>query len=63
MELEEYEFDILWDEKKECWVAKLMPGSYLLTVKAKEYMELNQCIEVGSGPREFKLDLIKLNQI
>jgi len=34
MEMEEYEFDILWDNNKEAWVAHLIPGSYLVTVKA-----------------------------
>jgi hypothetical protein len=34
MEMEEYEFDILWDERKQLWVANLIAGNYLINVKA-----------------------------
>lgn len=33
-ELEEYEFDILWDEHKGLWVAKLINGNFLISVRA-----------------------------
>lgn len=38
---EEYEFDILWDARKELWVATLRPGNYLINVKAKGFKEFN----------------------
>lgn len=34
MELEEYEFDILWDDNKQLWVAILVSGNYLINIKA-----------------------------
>lgn len=49
LELEEYEFDILWDEARKVWVAKLILGTYLINVKAKGYKELNEYVEVAIG--------------
>jgi hypothetical protein len=54
MEEEEYEFDILWDSKKQLWVTTLRNGSYLINVKAKGYKELNEYIELKPGDKEFK---------
>jgi hypothetical protein len=34
MDLEEYEFDIVWSKDKEIWVTTLINGEYLLNVKA-----------------------------
>lgn len=45
---EEYEFDILWDVKKQLWVSTLRQGRYLINVKAKGYKELNKYIELDS---------------
>ena len=41
MELEEYEFDIVWNSSKNLWVTTLMTGDYLLNVKAQGYKEIN----------------------
>ena len=44
MELEEYEFDIVWSSKKRLWVTTLTNGTYLINVKAKGYKEINNVI-------------------
>ena len=44
MEEEDYEFDILWDSKKQLWVTTLRNGKYLINVKAKGFKELNEYV-------------------
>jgi hypothetical protein len=43
---EEYEFDILWDNKKGLWVTILKSGRYLINVKAKGFKEFNKFIQI-----------------
>lgn len=49
MDLEEYEFDILWNSEKEVWVTTLVNGNYLINVKAKGYKEINEVIAIMPG--------------
>ena len=49
MELEEYEFDIMWDESKQLWVATLVDGTYLINVKAAGFCEINESVEIRKG--------------
>lgn len=46
MDLEEYEFDILWNASKDLWVTTLMNGNYLINVKAKGFKEINEVIAI-----------------
>lgn len=55
MELEDYEFDILWDENKGAWVADLQRGNYLINMKAPGFKEVNQFLELNLDERFFKL--------
>lgn len=48
MELEEYEYDIVWNSTKELWVTTLTSGLYLLNVKAKGFKELNNVITINN---------------
>ena len=57
---EEYEFDILWDTRKELWVATLRPGNYLINVKAKGFKEFNQHIQLDR--RDYTFALTPLNK-
>ncbi len=59
MEEEEYEYDILWDNKKQLWVTTLRNGHYMINVRAKGYKEFNKYIEIGN--REFKFILVPAN--
>jgi hypothetical protein len=52
MEEEDYEFDILCDNKKELWTTVLRSGSYLITAKAKGFKDLNEYVQIGNT--EFK---------
>lgn len=55
MELEEYEFDIVWSPEKNLWVTTLMNGTYLINVKAKGYKEVNEVIKISpSSSIEYK---------
>lgn len=49
MDMEDYEFDILWNKDKELWVTTLIDGNYLINVKAKGYKEINEVISIRSG--------------
>lgn len=60
MEEEEYEFDILWDNKKGLWVTTLRNGRYLINAKIKGFTELNKYIEIGE--REFKFLCVPANK-
>jgi hypothetical protein len=51
---EEYEFDILWDSKKQLWVTTLKNGSYLINAKIKGFKEINEYVEIGGEERDFK---------
>ena len=51
MELEEYEFDILWDSRKEKWVANLQRGNYLINLKDPAHKELNKIIQLDLTER------------
>lgn len=49
MELEEYEFDIIWSQEKKLWVTTLIKGTYLINIKAKDFKEINEMIKIGPG--------------
>ena len=56
MDLEEYEFDIVWNQDKNCWVTTLINGNYLIHVKAKGFKEINEIISIRPGsPTEYAL--------
>lgn len=55
-ELDEYEFDVLFDTEKGAWTADLFNGNYLINVKAPGYAESNQHCEVRHGKRSFKVN-------
>ncbi len=55
---EEYEFDILWDSKKELWVTTIRNGDYLINVKIKGYKEINEHVYIGNGDRDFQFQCI-----
>lgn len=61
-DLEEYEFDILWNDHKKLWVAKLLNGKYLVTVRGNGYVEMNKQIEIKTGEREFSIEMTPLDQ-
>lgn len=44
LEVEDYEFDINWNNDKQAWEQILRDGTYLLNVKAKGFKELNEVI-------------------
>ena len=55
MELEEYEFDIVWSEDKGLWVTTLMNGNYLINVRAKGYKEINEVVRInGAATTDYK---------
>ena len=49
MDLEEYEFDIVWSPEKSLWVTTLMNGNYLITARAKGFKELNEVVKIIPG--------------
>lgn len=49
MDLEEYEFDIVWSSEKNLWVTTLMNGQYLINAKFKGFKELNEVIKIIPG--------------
>lgn len=61
MDLEEYEFDILWDEKKELWVTTIKNGSYLINAKIKGYKEINEYVEISGHEQDYKFNCIPAN--
>lgn len=40
-DVEDFEFDVLYDEEKQRWTSTLIGGTYLLTVRSKIFKELN----------------------
>ena len=62
MEMEEYEFDIVWSHKKGLWVATLTAGNYLVNVKCPGYKEINEVISVSpSKLSDFKYVMKSVN--
>lgn len=53
----------MWDEHKRLWVAKLINGNYLISVRAQGYLELNENIDVDFGSREFKFVMKPSNKV
>ena len=53
MELEEYEYDIVWSNEKRMWVTTLTTGTYLINVKAKGYKEINNVIQINPNTSTF----------
>lgn len=49
LELEEYEYDVLFDESKGFWASTLPNGTYLLTVKSNIYKEINEVFSIKAG--------------
>jgi hypothetical protein len=58
MDLEEYEFDIVWSKEKEVWVTTLLNGEYLLNVKAKGFKEINERIHIKADNNSFIYEMI-----
>jgi len=46
LDVEEYEFDIIYDQSKGVWVSSLRSGNYLINMRAKGFKELNQFVEI-----------------
>jgi hypothetical protein len=40
-DLEEFEFDILYDSDKKLWTGTMVDGSYLITMKSHKFKEIN----------------------
>ena len=53
--MEEYEFEILYNEEKRTWSADLEKGTYLINVKAPGHPETCQIIKVKKGKKEFDI--------
>jgi hypothetical protein len=49
MEMEEYEFDIVWSPEKNLWVTTLTNGEYLITARSKGFKEFNEVIKIIPG--------------
>jgi hypothetical protein len=53
MELEEYEYDIVWNTDKRLWVTTLINGTYLINVKAKGHKEINTVVKINPSSPVF----------
>lgn len=53
MEMEEYEYDIVWSPEKRLWVTTLVNGNYLINVKAKGFKEINNVVRIDSNSPVF----------
>ncbi len=53
--MEEYEFEILFNEEKRQWSTELQGGNYLINVKAPGHPEHNQIVSVIKGRKEFDI--------
>jgi len=40
-DLEEFDFDVLYDQQQKLWTSTLVSGTFLVTVKSKEFKEFN----------------------
>jgi aspartokinase-like uncharacterized kinase len=59
-DLEEFDFDILYDAVLEVWVSTLVAGTYLIVAKSREFKELNEVISVRLGDENhFAYELIE----
>jgi len=52
-DLEDFEFDIIYDDDQKIWTAQLPDGTFLLTVKSNEFKEINETIVVKSGKENY----------
>ncbi len=53
----EQEYEILYDQDKDSWYSYMSPGTFLLTVKGKGYLDINQSLEVTAKSRFFTINL------
>ena len=53
MELEEYEYDIVWNQEKRLWVTTLVNGTYLINVRSKDYKEVNSVVKISPSTPSF----------
>jgi hypothetical protein len=61
--MEEFDFDILFDKNLGVWSSTLVTGSYLITVKSRAFKEFNTVVPVKLGEEnEFDFELLPLNQ-
>lgn len=58
MDLEEYEFEIVWNKEKEVWVTTLINGEYLLNVKAKGFKEINQRVFISAENTDLSYEMV-----
>ncbi len=49
MEIEEYEFELVFSPEKQKWVSTLVNGTYLINVKSKYFKEFNEVIQISAG--------------
>ena len=62
-DMEEFDFDILFDKNLGLWSSTLVTGSYLITVKSKGFKEFNTVVPVKLGEdNSFDFELVPLNQ-
>ena len=54
-QLEDFEFEVLWDAERNLWVTDLVKGKYLLNIKAPGHPEFNTYIKVKKGKRDFEI--------
>lgn len=60
-ELEDYEFDVLYDSDKAVWTSDLITGDYLINVKSPGHVETSQYIEIRNGRRHFNITCLQQN--
>lgn len=46
-EVEEFEYDILYEEDRRIWSASLPNGRYLIVVKSPKFKEINEIVTVN----------------
>jgi len=63
-DFEEFEVDINYNATKGLWTCTLQNGTYLLSVKSKDFREVNQVMQVQAGHMfdKFKMEAILPNE-
>jgi len=60
-DLEDYDFDVLFNDTLKVWTATLVSGTFLVTVKSKHFKEFNQVVSVKYGKdNRFNFELVQL---
>ena len=62
LDLEEYEFDIIYDTSKSVWVSTLINGNYLVNVKSPGFKEVNQLLQIRPGIKDFQIKMVPLSK-